>query len=156
MKIRPANPLIVLCALALPVVAPASDEGIDDDQSKRCINARAIRRTEVINDEVVIFHMQGRKIFLNNLTRTCKGLSRDKRFSFVTHTRSLCALDRINVLKESGSGFYEGRACKLGRFRPATEDDIADIYEQQHKIPEAQPVELPPVQDVTGDDTEGD
>jgi len=154
MNSRLSQLLTALVVFSIPAAAPASDDAVDVEEGKRCINARAIRRTDVLNDGNVIFYMQGRKIYLNTLLKSCKGLSLDGRFSFVTHTRSLCRLDSINVLKDSGSGVYEGRACKLGRFKSVTEEDIQDFYERLHKLPEAEPTELPPVQDVTGDDAE--
>ena len=148
--------LPVLCVLCVPVVSPASDEAVDDGETIRCINSRTIRSTDVINDSNVVFHMQGRKIYLNTLPRSCRGLSRERRFSFVTHTRSLCESDRISVLKDSGLGVYEGRSCKLGRFQLATEQDIADFYKQLHPIPEPKPVDPPPVQDVMSDEADDD
>lgn len=154
MNSRLSQLMTALVVLSTPALAAASDDAVDDEEGKRCINARAIRGTDVLNDDNVIFFMQGRKIYLNTLPRSCKGLSRDGRFSFVTHTRSLCKFDSINVLKDSGSGVYEGRACKLGRFKSVTEEEIQDFYETLHKLPEAKPTELPPVQDVLGDEAE--
>lgn len=156
MMIRYSIVLGVFLIFSVPLNTLAADEGVDEDESERCINARAVRRTQVVNDNTVIFYMQGSKIYINNLTRTCKGLSRDGRFSYATYTRSLCALDRINVLKESGGGLYEGRACKLGRFQFATAQDIEDFYEELHRIPQGKKLEPPPVEDVISDDAAED
>ena len=123
-----------------------------DVETKRCIQSRTIRRTEVIDDSNVVFHTQGRRIYLNTLPKPCKGLSRHGRFSHVTHMRSLCALDRISVLQEGGTGAYEGRACKLGRFRPMTEEGLHDYFDKRAKKPESKSVEPPPIEDVVDDD----
>ena len=108
------------------------------------------------NDGNVIFHTQGRRIYLNTLPKPCKGLSRQGRFSYVTHTRSLCALDRNSVLKEGGTGVYEGRACKLGRFRLMTEEDLQDYFEERRKQPESKPVEPPAIEEVVDENAETD
>ena len=70
------------------------------------------------------------------------------------YTRSLCEFDRINVLKDSTFGAYEGRACKLGRFRLVTEDDIAYLFNQRHRVPEAERVDPPPVEELIPADPE--
>lgn len=144
-------PFALLC---LPLDAAVADEEAAEQQSKRCINSRTIRRTDVVNDDIVIFHVQGGRIYLNVLARTCKGLSREGRFSYVTHTRSICAYDQINVLKESGTGIYEGRACKLGRFRPMTSEELADFYRELREPPPSKRLEPPPIEDVVGEKPE--
>ncbi len=152
MIIRYGNFLTALFVLSVHGVSPASDEVTEVKEGVRCINSRAIRRTDVVDDSNIIFHMHGTKIYLNTFPRACRGLSRDGRFTYVTYTRSLCELDRVNVLQDSGLGAIEGRACKLGRFRLVTEKDIAHMFEQMHRLPEARQVEPPAIEDVLGDD----
>ena len=136
--------LVLPFVLSVAAVSPASDEA---DESKRCINSRVIKSTDVVNDRNIIFYMRGSKIFLNTLPKPCKGLSRERRFTYVSHSRSLCRLDRISVLKDSGFGAYAGRSCKLGRFLPVTKEDIAFKFAQQRNMPEA-PVEAPPIEEL--------
>ncbi len=88
------------------------------------------------------------------LTKTCKGLSDERRFTYGSYTRSLCEFDRISVLKDSSFGAYEGRACKLGRFRLVTEDDVAYLFDPRHGVPEAERVDPPPVTELILDDPE--
>ncbi len=146
--------LTALLALGLPAIAPASEEGEDGEEDLRCINSRTIRRTDVVDDSNIIFYMRGSKIYLNTLPKTCKGLSDERRFTYGSYTRSLCEFDRINVLKDSTFGAYEGRACKLGRFRLVTQDDVAYLFDQRHRVPEAERVDPPPVEELILDDPE--
>ncbi len=125
------------------------DEIEVDDDSKRCINARSIRGADVIDDDHLLFEIQGRRIFLNVLQSTCTGLSRDRRFSYDTYTRSLCASDRIRILRQSGDDFFEGKACKLGRFRPITYDELKLYLQERTVKPEPQRPDPPDVEDVT-------
>jgi hypothetical protein len=110
--------LLFSIALTLAAITVSADEKNTTDNSQRCINARSIRSADVIDDNYIVFQVQGRRNYLNALPKSCKGLSRDGRFSYETYTRSLCERDTIRVLKESGGGAYEGRSCKLGRFQP--------------------------------------
>ncbi len=146
--------LTALLVLGAPAIALASEEGVDGEDGQRCINSRTIRRTDVVDDSNIIFYMRGSKIYLNTLPKTCKGLSDERRFTYGSYTRSLCEFDRISVLKDSTFGAYEGRACKLGRFRLVTQDDVAYLFEQRQRVPEAERVDPPPVEELILDDPE--
>ena len=126
----------------------AADEEEATRESERCINARSIRGADVIDDNYVLFRVQGRRLYLNALPKSCKGLSQDRRFSYETYTRSLCERDTIRVLKEASDGVYEGRACKLGRFQQITEDELADFINDRSVTPEAGEVEAPDLEEV--------
>lgn len=130
----------------LAAAAPAQEAV--EDESKRCLNARSIRSANVIDDNHVIFEIQGRRLFLNTLPKSCVGLSRDRRFSYETYTRSLCALDKIRVLRETGDGFYEGKACSLGRFKPITYDELQVFLDERKPRPEPEKAESAEVEDV--------
>lgn len=151
MIIAPRKCLLGVAAICLAwalVPTARADEESAESESLRCINARTIRRTHVINDNYVVFWVQGRRLYLNALSSTCNGLSRDRRFSFETTTRSLCARDKIRILKESGGGFYEGRACSLGRFQPMTEEGLLAFIAERTKAPEAAEVTSAEVEEV--------
>lgn len=132
-----------------PSLADESDEV--DDESLRCLNARSIRSADVIDDNHVVFEIQGRRLFLNELSSTCSGLSRDGRFSYDTYTRSLCARDKIRVLRESSNRIYETRSCSLGRFQPITREDLDNFYRDRAVTPEPQDVEPAEVEDVVNE-----
>jgi hypothetical protein len=138
--------LIVLAAAA--TISTAADEEEEAGESERCINARSIRGADVIDDNHVVFRVQGRRLYLNALPKSCKGLSRDRRFSYETYTRSLCEQDTIRVLREAGGGVYDGRACKLGRFQQITEAELVDFIEDRTVTPEPKAVEVPDLEEV--------
>ena len=126
----------------------AADEEEAAGEGERCINARSIRAVDVIDDNYVLFRVQGRRLYLNALPKSCKGLSRDRRFSYETYTRSLCEQDTIRVLREAGGGVYDGRACKLGRFQQITETELVDFIEDRSVTPGPEAVEAPDLEEV--------
>lgn len=144
--------------LAFPALLLADDEReqdeIDREEGIRCIQTRSIRSTDVLNDSNIVFRMQGNRYYHNTLPRRCNGLSRERRFSYTTHSQSLCANDLITILSDSGFGMLDGRSCRLGRFRPTTKEDIADFKERMRAPPKARPPEPPPPQEVIPDDDE--
>lgn len=137
---------ILLSLAVLP--AGADEEQPSEQDSKRCINARSIRGADVIDDNHVVFEIQGRRLFLNVLPKTCQGLSRDGRFSYDTYTRSLCASDKIRILRESGNTFYEGKSCSLGRFRPMSREELEEYFEDRIVEPAPEKVAAPDVEEV--------
>ena len=145
------NSCSIFALIALVTVATtgtAADEEEATGESKRCINARSIRGADVIDDNYVLFRVQGRRFYLNALPKSCRGLSRDRRFSYETYTRSLCERDTMRVLKEASGGVYEGRACKLGRFQQITEAKLVDFIEDRAVTPEPSEVEAPDLEEV--------
>jgi hypothetical protein len=154
MKTRHPDRLLAGFCLALAWAAlsyspcEASDPDEKEDPSKRCLNARSIRGTDVIDDDHIVFEIQGRRLFLNVLPRTCKGLSQQGRFSYEISTRSLCAGDKIRILREAGNTFYEGKACSLGRFVPISREDLENFYRDRMVTPEPHKPEPAEVEDV--------
>lgn len=144
--------LIALVTWVLPGRPVLADEpAAEEDTSLRCLNARSIRGADVIDDNHVVFEIQGRRLFLNVLPSTCRGLSQDGRFSYDTYTRSLCARDKIRILKDSGNQIYEGRSCSLGRFQPISREDLENFYRDRAVTPEAQDIEPAEVEDVVNE-----
>ena len=137
---------VAVALLAAP--AAAEDDVIESFESERCVNVSLITSTRVVNDEAVLFYMRGRKAYLNTLRAQCRGLSRQKRFSYEVRTGRLCEKDRIRVLQDSGFGIQEGRSCALGRFAPVSREDIEQILNPEPKPRADAPVETPPIEDV--------
>lgn len=140
--------LAMSCALPRPSPATEPDDNVEEPWIQRCINSRAIRSTDVLNDDAIVFRTIGGDFFLNRLPRSCRGLSRDRRFTFDLYERRLCSSDRIRVLMESGSSMIEGRSCKLGEFRRLTVDEVEYIYSPEPKVPEPEPVEPAVVEEL--------
>ena len=129
--------LILLCAtlLAWPIHVASQDTEDAEAESLRCLNARSIRGTDVIDDGHIVFEIQGKRLFLNALPRNCTGLSKDRRFAYETYTRSLCENDKIRILIDSGGRLYEGKSCSLGRFKPVTLEDLDDFVRERSMVP---------------------
>ena len=136
--------ILPLCLLHLSAAGPSIADEVKDENARNCIQARTIKRTEVLDDLNIFFFMRGKSIYHNILLRQCTGLSRDRRFSYGASTNSLCHLDRIRILHDSGSAIQEGRSCQLGYFHPVNAEDIAAIIERTQRLPQVEP--LPPAE----------
>lgn len=98
--------------------------------------------------------MIGGDFFVNQLPRTCRGLSRDRRFTYQLYERRLCAGDRIRVLLSAGTSMIEGRSCKLGEFRQLSVDEVERIYMPGASVSEPAPVESAEVEELEADPVE--
>ena len=147
-------PTWILLAPVFVYAAPASEPIDTDDEplTQRCVTARAISSTDVIGDSAIVFHMISGEFFVNQLPRTCRGLSRDGRFTLDLYGRRVCRDDRIRILKEMGGSLIEGRSCKLGDFRQLTPDEVQHIYSAEPKVPEPEPVDPAEVEEIGDDD----
>lgn len=122
--------ILLACLLGLPTIMPSFAEEVDDDNSRRCINIRTLKRTEVVDDRHVLFYMFGKTIYLNVLDRNCGGLSRERRFSYRTFSGSLCSSDSIEVLSDFGGDLHTGASCPLGRFFLTSKEEIEAAREK--------------------------
>jgi hypothetical protein len=94
----------------IPIVTPAGKD-------VSCVQVRQIRQTHVRSDKIIDFEMQGGKVFRNELPYSCPQLGFEERFSYRVSTGSLCSVDTITVLQNTG-GLSAGASCGLGRFQP--------------------------------------
>ncbi len=83
-------------------------------ESDNCVSLNRLDRTEVVDNQTILFHMKGKKTLVNNLPRRCPGLSFHKAFSYKTSIGRLCKQDVIRVFE----GSHFGAACMLGVFDP--------------------------------------
>lgn len=90
--------------------APAA-KPIPKSEVKHCIDLGWLDQSEVIDDQTILFHMKGGKIYENKLPYRCSGLKFEGGFSFATSLHQLCNTDIIRVL-------HQGTACGLGDFVP--------------------------------------
>jgi len=111
-------------------------------EGQRCVSSRPIRKTEVLDDQNILFYMRGTDIYLNHLPKPCKRLSESGRFLYRTTVARLCSADIINVLSDTGLGVTQGRACKLGNFYAITKEDVEKIKAPQ----EIKPKPVPPAE----------
>jgi len=111
------------------VLAQNGAERVQDDLDRTpqdCIIGSRIDRTEVIDDNTIIFHMRGRgQAYVNYLPERCPNLGREERFAYERRTAQLCDDTLITVIELTGFG--PGFTCRLGQFVPATEAEIEEI-----------------------------
>ncbi len=130
------------CALSLsPFAATLADETLIEE-GERCLSSRSISRTDVIDDQNVLFYIRGSAIYLNHLPKTCSRLALDRRFIYETSVGRLCESDHITVLRDAGFDTVAGRTCRLGRFHPISKEQVQALREP----PELEPEPLPPAE----------
>ena len=105
--------LFLLAALTLGGAALA-----DEDPPRVCISPSNIQSTEIVDDNVILFHMSGGKvrIWKNTLEAKCFGLWINGGFAYEVRGGQICAhQQRITVLHGGGA------PCFLGDFTPYVE-----------------------------------
>lgn len=131
--------------LAGAQLAPASARAQDDDvesfdrSARNCVSLIRLRRTEVIDDRTILFHLRNGEILRNYLPNACPNLEQEDRFGYQARNRQLCDVDTITVLPRSGIG---GFTCRLGPFYPMLPEELEELREGPSRS-EVTPVEVP-------------
>ncbi|MFC7050859.1 DUF6491 family protein [Emcibacter nanhaiensis] len=81
---------------------------------RKCVPISFIDHTQVLDDQHILFHMKGKKIYLNKLPRRCPRLGFEKSFAYKVSINQLCNVDIITVF-DNTSGI-PGPSCGLGDF----------------------------------------
>jgi len=100
------------------------EKPVDPDMPQTCVQMQRIDHTHIIDDRNILFYMHGKKIYHNQLPHRCAGLKIAGTFMYRTSLNSLCNVDIITVLRQSGGGFSPGPSCGLGMFRPVTAEEV--------------------------------
>jgi hypothetical protein len=100
--------------LSLTGMAQAQDTGSEKRQSKpgenrHCLPIQDIDHIEVVDNQTILFHTRGKKIWKNSLPHHCAGLKFEGGIGYRTSIDQLCDLDIITVLRV-------GTTCQLGSF----------------------------------------
>jgi hypothetical protein len=132
------------CLLVLVPLTGFTTEEADDRAIERCISLRSVDKTDVVDDNNILFYMRNGDIYLNRLPHRCPGLKRERTFMYRTTMPRLCDVDLITVLDQSGFGFMPGASCGLGRFYPISEDEARALKERPPK--EIEPEDVPPAE----------
>ena len=141
------------CLLGLSTAISSLADEETDENVRNCINTRSLRTTEVVDDSNILFYLSGKTIYLNILPRECKGLSRDRRFSYTTSGTSLCNFGTIRILSDRGGGLREGKVCRLGYFHLTSREAIAEARERGSESPRAKPPAGAEVEEI-GEETD--
>ena len=94
-------------------------EGVEN-----CVNLRSVQRIEIVDEHHILFFMRDGKVYNNHLSRRCPGLRRDDTIMYRTTLNQLCSIDMFTVLDNFGGGFMPGATCSLGKFHPATQEEV--------------------------------
>jgi hypothetical protein len=153
------------CLACLPPITLAQEDPpeVEEDDSiiegQRCVSSRPIRKTEVLDDQNIIFYMRGTAIYLNHLPKPCKKLAQSGRFLYRTTVARICKSDMITILRDTGLGLSTGRSCKLGTFWGITKEDVEKIKAPREiepkSVPPAEPEEPGTERSEVSDQTEG-
>lgn len=153
MKFRLA---VILALMAWPLEAVAADKAKErpvapelakyrvTGEVQHCVNLSRIRRTQVLNDYTILFHMRGRKIYKNELPYRCFSLGFEKSFSYSLTMNLLCNVDIITVLDRNNMIFsgrrFVGTSCGLGDFEELEEiEEGEDAASNDAEVTEPEP-----------------
>ena len=121
-----------LTAALLPLLAAATARGaggrrVRPHAARLHHRPDASTRPTRIDDQNIIFHMRGSKVYRNHLPRKCPGLERENRIAYETHGSRLCSIDTITVLEDFGVGLRPGFTCRLGEFVPMSAAEVEEL-----------------------------
>ena len=139
------------CIVGLAPLTTSLADDLDNLNDERCVTLSSISRTDVVDEQTVLFYMRDRTIYENHLPRRCPGLRSNRTFMYKTSLPQLCDLDMITVLYNQGFGFSQGASCSLGRFHPVSEDEAVaikagnredEVEAEPKEVPSAEPEEI--------------
>ena len=134
MNVKKLCLLAVFLGLSAPLAAEekAMNESLDlvSGPPEQCVRLSLIDHTDVIDDQNILFYMNGGKIYRNYLPYRCSGLRINDSFMYRTSLNQLCNVDIITVLDNIGFGFSPRNSCGLGLFYPVTKDDVTELKER--------------------------
>ena len=90
------------------------DKFVMTGETEQCLNLRSIRNTPVLDDQHILFELNGGITYLNKLPNRCSGLGFEESFSYSTSLTKLCRQDIIQVIQRGGGGIRN--TCGLGPF----------------------------------------
>ena len=88
-----------------------------------------IRRTEVLSDRFVAFHMRGGDKFLVQFSRRCVGLRPRGPIRLESRSFQLCAMDSIQGRFSLGLGGSWGPRCLIPGFEPVSAEQLQFVQE---------------------------
>ena len=124
--------LILGLVVAIVAVAgrnAAAQEGGSGDANevRNCVDLMRIDRTEIVDNDTILFYMRNGDVYRNDLQHQCPALGFEERFMYRTALTQLCDIDVITVLNDVGFGFMPGASCGLGKFQPIDEETAAQL-----------------------------
>lgn len=119
---------ILALALAAPVLArdKVALTGRVIGEPVNCVRVSDIRDTQRPDDKTIIFELNGKRFYRNELPNRCPRLSSiGTAISYRVTGGQLCSIDLIHVVDTIG-GIGDFGACGLGKFVPWQPDKRVD------------------------------
>lgn len=93
--------------------------GTDTGPSQQCIQRSLIRKTRIVNDQVIMFQV-GNRWYRSDLPQACKGLDPTRALVDRSQGGNLCAGDAFDIVAPGqGQGLGQNHGvCLYGRFTP--------------------------------------
>lgn len=108
-----------LLGLTLASTGFAADKPTPAEGGERCVQIKDIRRTEVVDNQNILFYVRNKKVYNNHLPHSCGGLAAGNAFQYETSQSELCDTDIIRVVNSTTGELLPGASCGLGLFVPA-------------------------------------
>ena len=89
----------------------------DYREERNCLWRRQVKDVEIIDENLLVFHGRIRgKIWLNKLSRECRGLHRNMIVSTTSQGGSICRMSLVGARPRGASPFEQPVRCWLGTF----------------------------------------
>lgn len=109
--------LLVAAALVYSTSAGAAEPATPAaGKQENCLMLSRIRKTQVVDQNTVLFYFSQNEIYKNTLPHTCNSLRSDTAVEYRSSINELCSTDIITPLVSTGGGYMHAGSCGLGRF----------------------------------------
>ncbi len=113
-----------------PEVEALLNQAADPDaytETERCLTARDIRNTEILDDRHIVFEISRKRFYLIQFPYPCPGMRRNASLVYETRVGQLCQLDQIRAF-EPGPGI-PNPPCTLPGFMPVEQEQVTLLRE---------------------------
>lgn len=119
--------LALAILLSVWAIAGAAAEPQAAEPAKTCLSLWMIEDLDILDNQNLAFRMKNDDYYLNRLPHVCPTLDRTRAIMYRTPLNSLCSMDIITVLENVADGFQPLDSCGLGKFQPATKEEIQSL-----------------------------
>ncbi len=144
---------------ALPAHAQeeSAEEVVVEEDSKRCISSRRIRRIRIVDDKNILIYLTATHIYHNELQNECYGLKRNGTFSYNSNDGLYCEGDGIGAMSMNAwDDVRPDSRCWLGMHNRISKEEADEMRRTGGQIsaPAAKPLPMPPPLVIGMDDLE--
>ena len=91
-------------------------------EMERKISLNRILRTQVLDDQTIVFFMMGKKAYVNRMKYKCPSLKSEDRFAYETFGGQLTSLDTISVIDSFGRKWASCGLADFAEFKMIKDD----------------------------------